>query len=175
MLACLLERPNQVVTRETLQQVVWGDGTHVDFDRGLNFCIAQIRSALGDSADSPRYIRTLPKKGYQFLAPVTRPDSPAPSGPPAIQRNYRFLLLPLSLLLMMGMFAWQKSRPPSAPGLVVAVFRLDNDTGDPAMDRMATVVTDSLIADLTETGGKRFAVIGNPLELRQPRAQRDLL
>ncbi|MDZ4802044.1 MAG: winged helix-turn-helix domain-containing protein, partial [Bryobacteraceae bacterium] len=70
VLAVLLATPGETVTRETLRAAVWGSDTYVDFDRGLNFCIAQIRSALGDSADSPRYIRTFPRKGYQFIAPV---------------------------------------------------------------------------------------------------------
>src|ERR1700683_1150525 len=66
VLGVLLSRAGEVVTRDTLREVVWGCGTFVDFDRGLNFCVAQIRSALGDSAESPRYIKTLPKRGYQF-------------------------------------------------------------------------------------------------------------
>jgi len=70
VLAVLVSRPGEIVTRETLKQEVWGDGTFVDFERGLNFCIAQIRSALGDSADSPRFVETLPKRGYRFIAPV---------------------------------------------------------------------------------------------------------
>src|SRR5919106_4391361 len=70
LLAALVARAGQVVTRETLQREIWGDGTHVDFERGLNFCIAQVRGALGDSADSPRFIETVPKQGYRFVAPV---------------------------------------------------------------------------------------------------------
>ena len=72
VLAILLEQAGQIVTRETLQQTVWADGTQVDFERGLNYCIAQVRSSLKDSADSPRFVRTIPKKGYQFIAPVER-------------------------------------------------------------------------------------------------------
>ncbi|NDJ09990.1 MAG: hypothetical protein EBY17_02170 [Acidobacteriia bacterium] len=53
-----------------MQAAVWQGETFVDFDPGLNFCTAQIRSAFGDSAETPRYIRTVPKKGYQFIAPV---------------------------------------------------------------------------------------------------------
>src|SRR3954468_14734341 len=70
VLSCLLSHAGEVVSRESLRQEVWKDGTFVDFDRGLNFCVAQIRSALGDSAESPRFIKTLPKRGYQFIAPV---------------------------------------------------------------------------------------------------------
>ncbi len=63
VLSCLLARRGQVVSREELGQAVWGAETHVDFDRGLNFCLAQIRSALDDDSSSPRFIRTIPKRG----------------------------------------------------------------------------------------------------------------
>src|SRR6266568_2775109 len=67
VLALLVERAGDVVTRTELQQGVWGGDTCVDFERGLNYCIAQIRTALGDSASTPRFIETLPRRGYRFL------------------------------------------------------------------------------------------------------------
>jgi DNA-binding winged helix-turn-helix (wHTH) protein len=70
VLAALLASPGEVVSRESLRQLVWGRETHVDFENGLNFCVAQIRSALGDAAESPLYIRSVPK---QWL-PVHRPS-----------------------------------------------------------------------------------------------------
>jgi DNA-binding winged helix-turn-helix (wHTH) protein/TolB-like protein len=70
VLGCLVARSGQVVSREELRAAVWDAETFVDFDRGLNFCIAQIRLALDDDSANPRYIRTLPKRGYQFIAPV---------------------------------------------------------------------------------------------------------
>lgn len=70
VLAMLVERAGEVVTRAELQQHVWSGDTFVDFERGLNYCIAQIRTALGDSASSPRFIETLPRRGYRFVAPV---------------------------------------------------------------------------------------------------------
>src|SRR5215813_4324814 len=69
-LACLVARANEVVTREELQKAIWGDETHVDFERGLNFCIGQVRAALEDDADEPQYVRTIPRRGYQFIADV---------------------------------------------------------------------------------------------------------
>src|SRR5262245_58773806 len=74
VLGLLVAQAGEVVTRDTLRQAVWGSETFVDFDRGLNFCIAQIRSALGDSAESPRFVRTAPKQGYKFIAPVEPVD-----------------------------------------------------------------------------------------------------
>ncbi len=70
VLAMLLERPGQVVTREELQQRLWSADTFVDFDHGLNKAINKIREALGDSADSPRFVETLARRGYRFVAPV---------------------------------------------------------------------------------------------------------
>jgi TolB-like protein/DNA-binding winged helix-turn-helix (wHTH) protein len=73
MLAALLAQPGEIVTRESLQHAIWGHDTHVDFERGLNFCAAQIRGALRDSASSPRFIETVPRRGYRFIAPVSQP------------------------------------------------------------------------------------------------------
>jgi eukaryotic-like serine/threonine-protein kinase len=71
ILVFLLKRPGEVVTREELRQELWPAHTFVDFDRGLNKAMTKLRNALGDSADSPRYIETLHRRGYRFLAPVT--------------------------------------------------------------------------------------------------------
>jgi DNA-binding winged helix-turn-helix (wHTH) protein/Tol biopolymer transport system component len=76
VLAILLTRPGEVVTREELQKQLWPADTFVDFERGLNKAINRLRDALGDSASSPRYIETLPKRGYRFIAPLD------PSPPP---------------------------------------------------------------------------------------------
>ena len=70
VLGVLLAAAGRIVTREELCQALWGPDTHVDFDRGLNFCIAQVRTALNDDAASPRYVRTAPKRGYEFVCPV---------------------------------------------------------------------------------------------------------
>jgi DNA-binding winged helix-turn-helix (wHTH) protein/Tol biopolymer transport system component len=70
VLALLLERPGQVVTREELQQKVWATDTFVDFEHGLNKAISRVREALADEADNPRFIETLPRRGYRFIAPV---------------------------------------------------------------------------------------------------------
>jgi DNA-binding winged helix-turn-helix (wHTH) protein/Flp pilus assembly protein TadD len=71
VLTLLAERPGQIVTREEIQHCLWGDNTFVDYERGINFCVNQIRGALGDDAESPRYVETLPRRGYRFVASVT--------------------------------------------------------------------------------------------------------
>ena len=70
VLIVLLDRAGEVVTREELQRHVWPADTFVDFDRGLNKAVNRLREALGDTADSPRFIETLPKRGYRFIGPV---------------------------------------------------------------------------------------------------------
>ena len=96
VLAMLLEQPGQLVTREALQQRLWSSDTFVDFDRGLNKAINRVREALGDDADEPRLIETLPKRGYRFIGSVDSnavetsgpvpPVAPTPS--PASNANH---------------------------------------------------------------------------------------
>jgi DNA-binding winged helix-turn-helix (wHTH) protein len=165
VLAVLLSHAGEVVTRETLREVVWGSGTFVDFDRGLNFCVAQIRSALGDSAESPRFIKTLPKRGYQFIAPVQE-SAPVPS------RRW-ILAAPLALgVAGGGLLAWMR---PWASGLPrIAIARFDNQTGSPELDRFAEGLTDTLVGEMTGAAAGHYAVIGNALILLQPRSFRDV-
>lgn len=76
VLGCLIGRAGQVVSREELREAIWHGDTFVDFDRGLNFCISQVRSALKDDSAEPTYIRTIPKQGYQLIAPLERVSAP---------------------------------------------------------------------------------------------------
>src|SRR5262245_14206242 len=70
VLAALIREPDLVVTREQFQKQLWSDSTFVDFDHGLNAAVNRLRQVLGDSADQPRYIETLPGRGYRFIAAV---------------------------------------------------------------------------------------------------------
>jgi DNA-binding winged helix-turn-helix (wHTH) protein len=83
LLAMLASRSGQVVTRDEIQQQLWGSDTFIDFEQGVNKCIKQIRGALGDNADNPLYIETIPRHGYRFLAPVRTKIVPAP--PPQVK------------------------------------------------------------------------------------------
>lgn len=84
VLAILLERPGQVVAREDLQKRLWPADTFVDFDHSLNTAIKKLRQALGDDKNKPRFIETLPKRGYRFIGTVEQPARlPAPAPPPA--------------------------------------------------------------------------------------------
>jgi DNA-binding winged helix-turn-helix (wHTH) protein/tetratricopeptide (TPR) repeat protein len=92
VLGVLARRSGEVVSRVEIREQVWHDETFVDFDQGLNFCIRQIREALGDDADAPRYIETLPRRGYRFLMPV---ESANASG---IQTATRLIVVPFRML-----------------------------------------------------------------------------
>lgn len=92
VLALLASRSGQVVSRNEIRNHVWCDDTFVDFEQGLNFCIRQIREALGDTAGTPQFIETLPKRGYRFLMPV---QAPAVAEPPRVTR---LIVLPFRIL-----------------------------------------------------------------------------
>src|SRR5246127_1876033 len=89
VLAILVEHAGEVVTREELQRQIWTADTFVDFDHGLHNAIARIREALGDSAETPRYIETLPRRGYRFITQVHEVDSGASTPPFASSRDRR--------------------------------------------------------------------------------------
>jgi len=97
LLVLLAQRAGQLVSREELRLALWAQDTYVDFDHGLNNSISRIRQALGDSAESPRYIETLPKQGYRLIgevrvlddAPPIPPEPPAPFPPDPSQRRSR--------------------------------------------------------------------------------------
>ena len=75
LLAALLSRPGEIVTREELQQLLWGTDTTVDFDHSLGIAVNKLREALGDHAENPRFVETLAKRGYRFIAPVKTFDN----------------------------------------------------------------------------------------------------
>jgi TolB-like protein len=165
---------------------LWSDDTFVDFDRSLNFCVAQVRSALRDDSVQPVYLRTIPKRGYQFIAPVQRvlPDSPAPrpelqlSKAPTVSGKSATLAVGaviLALLVVAIVYAHLHRRvPAAAPAPIVAVVRFDNESGDPHLDQFSDALTDTVVEQLTHGAQGRFQVIGNALALRGPRDQRDL-
>ena len=87
-LALLLSRAGEVVSRDDLRAHLWGAETHVDFDRGIAYCLGQLRTALGDNADNPRFVQTLPRRGFRFIAPVeqVRPaDLDVPTAEPSAE------------------------------------------------------------------------------------------
>jgi DNA-binding winged helix-turn-helix (wHTH) protein/tetratricopeptide (TPR) repeat protein len=96
VLELLARRSGDVVTRTEIRDHLWSGDTFVDFEQGLNFCIRQIREALGDTADAPRFIETLPRRGYRFVMPVTMPAAEPVGRQPAQVR--RLIVLPFRML-----------------------------------------------------------------------------
>lgn len=196
-LALLLSRPAEVVTRDELRAYLWGADTHVDFDRGLAYCIGQVRAALGDSAENPRFVETLPRRGYRCITPVqvlppagstgaaaaaeasaTPPaDLPAGQGAQGAKRPVRVrkrAWWPAAALTLLAVSAlvwtvWARMAP-ARPILAVAVF--DNETGSPAYDRLASTASDIVVERLTALGPRQIGVVGNTPTLRAPRADR---
>ena len=150
ILAILLERPGEVVTRDELRSRLWSAETFVDFEHSLNSAIKKLRQALGDSAENPRYIETLPRLGYRFIAPVSSggPEAvavapaPEPASAPAVPRaGYRLaqskLPVAAAVLLGVGGVIWYTLWHPAPliteqDSILLADF--ENRTGDPAFD-----------------------------------------
>ena len=180
LLSVLLARNNQVVSREELKQAIWGEDTYVDFEKGLNFCMGQVRSALQDDASRPLYIRTLPKQGYQFIAPLQ--NASAPSGTlseesPKKTARARWISLAgvgigLIALALLAVLYLSRAGASNSPNL--AVVRFDAETNVPAAQRLANNLTDDVVVQLASRSGGHYRVIGNASLLRVPREQRDL-
>ncbi len=168
VLQILLEHPGEIVSREELRQRIWPADTFVDFDGGVNNAIKRLREALGDRAETPRYIETLPRRGYRFIGNGTATAAPTNgslptaephAGPWASRRTMRSgILLGLGfaalLLAIVGVTPnewWQHLRGRSAsPGIrSIAVLPLQNLSGDPAQEYFADAMTEELITELS--------------------------
>ncbi len=183
VLEILLERPGEVVTREELRSRIWPQESFGDFDQAVNVAIAKLRGALGDSAESPRYIETLPKRGYRFIAEVTvvdqlrsfaEPDSKVTvRGPLRLSLAWKICALTVVLLLVM-LTAWilysRWHRSPEIRSL--AVLPLESLSGDASQDYFADGMTDELITDLGQISALR--VISRTSVMPYKRARRPL-
>lgn len=165
VLALLLSRAGDLVTREEIRAAVWGGDTYVNFDQGLNFCIKEIRAALGDHRDAPRYVETLPRRGYRFVAPVERQAgilAPEAALEPAVApaRSHRSWAL-LALCALTAAFGvavfFTASRP--AERLMLVVLPFQNLSPDAGPDRLAEALTGELTAQLGRIQPKRLGVI----------------
>jgi TolB-like protein/DNA-binding winged helix-turn-helix (wHTH) protein/Tfp pilus assembly protein PilF len=183
LLAMLLERPGEVVTREELQKKLWPEDTFVDFDHGLNKGVNKIREALGDSAESPRFVETVARRGYRFLAEV-KPDEVAPvrspelatqlhpepeSGdhadragkfakPKQVLQSLAWKISAFVLLLLTASLATWKLHAWNRPSTVIrslAVLPLESLSNDPSQDYFADGMTDELISDLGQISALR--------------------
>jgi TolB-like protein/DNA-binding winged helix-turn-helix (wHTH) protein/Tfp pilus assembly protein PilF len=164
VLAMLLDRPGELVTREEIRQKLWPGDTFVDFDHGLNSAVNRLRDALGDSADTPRFIETLPRRGYRFIATLTA--APTKPGLPETSRirRYRWIAL-ASALALIGAPAGLNFRILQArllpwtlhtvPMRSLAVLPLQNLSGDASQEYLADGMTEALITDLAKMDSLR--------------------
>jgi DNA-binding winged helix-turn-helix (wHTH) protein/tetratricopeptide (TPR) repeat protein len=136
VLGLLLERPGEVVTRDELRAKLWSEETFVEFDHSLNTAVSKIREALGDSADNPRFVETLPRRGYRFIAPVETAEQ-AVAAPRARLRPVWIAALAVVALLAVLVAAWFVFLRP-APALTESDYILladwVNHTDDPIFE-----------------------------------------
>ncbi len=180
VLQILLEKPGQIVTRNELRARVWPANTYVEFDQGLYSAMGRLRETLGDSSESPRFVETLPRRGYRFIAPITAsaaltenagladPDLRVQQGISKPEsRMRRFLISVLAGLaggaLVLGAILgfdvagsreWLR-RYSNRPIHSIAVLPLENLSGDPGQDYFADGMTDELITNLAQLSGVR--------------------
>lgn len=176
ILTMLLERPGELVTREEIRKRLWPDETYVNFDHGLNNAVNRLREALGDSADSPRFIETLPRRGYRFNATVHEqresplqdtPAAPSDTSVPASsgerKRKWRrasFAWIAVAVAaILVAAFTLVKLRTSTttrpAPIRSLAVLPMQNLSGDPTQEYLADGMTDALITHLARFGSLR--------------------
>jgi len=188
LLILLVSRSGEIVTRHELAEEIWGVETFVDFEQGLNFAVRQIRTLLKDDPDHPRFLETLPKRGYRFIATVehsSRPCEGENEPPPLLVVSQtagsepklplrRLWLVPMAVLVgVCAVFAfglaarlWPFRQPISSfsPIQSVAVLPLANLSADPSQEYFSDGLTDELITELAKIGNlrvtSRTSVIG---------------
>jgi TolB-like protein/DNA-binding winged helix-turn-helix (wHTH) protein len=178
ILAFLLEHAGEIVTREQLRQQLWPADTFVDVDNSVNAAINRLREALGDSAESPRFVETVPRRGYRFVAPVTEvkgrergsgtenpnaltetePEEAAMAGRFKARSPFgKFFVFALVVALLgTWIWTWEKRRATSPLHITsLAVLPLENLSGDPGQEYFADGMTDELITDLASISSLR--------------------
>jgi TolB-like protein/DNA-binding winged helix-turn-helix (wHTH) protein len=142
ILSLLLKQPGKVVTREEIQQTLWPDGTFVDFEHSLNAAVKRLREALGDSAETPRFVETLPRRGYRFIYPVERGRRISRMRMAAIA--LAALAAVLFGLNVGGLRDRLLGRPLPGEITSIAVLPLENLSGDPEQEYFADGMTEAL-------------------------------
>lgn len=171
LLGLLLEHAGDLISREEIEAQLWPDDAYGDLHHRLNNAVNKIRIALGDSAENPRFLETIPRRGYRFTAPVHEVGgaTEATSSPPPPRRSRvlvgatgTLILVALILATALGSALWLSSRTPTAPAsdqIMMAVLPFKNIGGDPAEDYLADGLTEEMILQLGRLGSSRLGVI----------------
>lgn len=153
----LLENPNRLVGRDELRHELWPQDTFVDFEHSLNEAVNKLRVALGDSASAPRFVETVPRHGYRFIAPVERTgDFPTPA-PTSTPRSRKKALTAAAALILAGGLGWAVLRSATREMHIrsLAVLPLENLSGDPSQEYFSDGMTDELTSQLATIDGLR--------------------
>jgi len=151
----LTRHPGEVVTREELRQRLWHSDTFVDFEHGLNMAVKRLREALGDSADSPTYIETLPRRGYRLIVPVEGPDFAFVRNGQIRSRNWtrwqKSAVIAIGIIIgIAGTGTWYLRSWATPRIQSLAVLPVRNYSGDPGQEFFADGMTDALVAGLAQ-------------------------
>jgi TolB-like protein/DNA-binding winged helix-turn-helix (wHTH) protein len=180
LLALLLERAGEVVTREELRDKLWPADTFVDFDHSLNTAVKKLREALGDSAETPRYIETLARRGYRFVAPLKEagPSLPPPTTAhlPASARGALVVAAVLSITALVTYWVARRPGPRTPPGqrLTLAVLPFDNLSGDANQEYLSDGLTEEMITQLARLQPDRLRVTARSSTSKYKRAAGDI-
>ncbi|MDH5344158.1 MAG: winged helix-turn-helix domain-containing protein, partial [Gammaproteobacteria bacterium] len=164
LLVLLVERHGRMVPREEIIAALWPPNVIIDFDSGLNTLVRKVRKALGDSTDEPRFIETVPGRGYRFIAPVTEPASIAsPSTAPMLSRRKRSLLpalLAVTLVVAIGAAAVWRLVDEEPVQTRIAILPFENLTGDESLGYLATGIAEETNLSLARIDLPNLSVIG---------------
>jgi TolB-like protein/DNA-binding winged helix-turn-helix (wHTH) protein len=179
VLATLLERPGDLVTREELIAKLWPDGTIVDFDHCINIAIQKLRQALTDSAENPRFIETLSGRGYRLIVAVN-PPSPAPPGGEAgrwrrfMERAWGFRGGLAALAVVLAVVGYEACPPPPQTKIMMVVLAFENLSGDPEQEYFSDGLTDEITAQLGGLNPERLGVIAYTTAMKYKRTTKDV-
>ena len=165
ILTYLVERAGQICSRDDIQRAIWGSETFVDYDRSLNVSIAQIRAALNDDSEAPRFIQTVPRRGYRFVAPVDSVTTVTPPAPVSHSPlRWAAFLVPIAAAVAAIVLLWRTAGPP--PRTMIAVLPFANTTRQESDALMLDGLLDEMITQFGTLLPDRIGAIGRTSVLR---------
>src|SRR5713226_4037357 len=195
ILTLLLEKPGEIVTRDDMQKRLWPGETFVDFEHSLNTAVKKLRAVLGDSPENSRYVETIPRVGYRFVAPVQEATAKKEwtAGAPLVDSGSRvqaevketsrrrwpvFLGIGIGMVVALaGYFEWSRLRAHSQPSSgrsMLAVLPFENLTGDAGQDYFSDGLTEEMIAQLGRLDPERLGVIARTSVMHYKHSQEQL-